>query len=74
MNIDFWNGGILAVTIVLFIWSYIWKGVALYRAGRVRDKGWFVALLLVNTLGLLEILYVFVWSKRQSRQPYLSAD
>lgn len=58
---------------VLALWSVIWKGLALYRAGRVKDPVWFVVLLLVNTVGILEILYLFVFSKRASRQKYLDA-
>lgn len=45
------------------LWSLPWKGWALWRAARREDGAWFIALLLVNTLGLLDILYVFVLSK-----------
>ena len=45
-------------------WSLIWKGIALWHAARNGQKGWYVALLVVNTLGLLEILYVFVLRPR----------
>jgi hypothetical protein len=47
------------------LWTLIWKGIALYRAGTLRDKWWFVALLIVNTFGVLEIVYLLVWSKRE---------
>lgn len=50
------------------IWSFIWKGLALYRAGANRSPAWFVVLLLVNTLGVLEILYVFVFSRSRKRE------
>lgn len=46
------------------LWSLVWKGLALWRAGQQKDKGWFIALLVINTLGLLEIFYLFVFSKR----------
>jgi len=32
----------------------------------LKDKWWFIALLVVNTLGILEILYIYIWSKRES--------
>ncbi|MFM6974693.1 MAG: DUF5652 family protein [Agromyces sp.] len=57
-------GGILAAIIVLGIWSAVWKGFALYRAGSLRNVGWFTALFLLNTAGILEILYLFIFSKR----------
>ncbi len=46
-------------------WSMAWKGVALWRAGRNRDLVWFVVLFLVNTLGILEIIYIFAFSRRE---------
>lgn len=46
-------------------WSMTWKGVALWRAGRNRDLVWFVVLFLVNTLGILEIIYIFAFSRRE---------
>ena len=50
---------------VLAAWSLLWKGLALWRAGRRNDKVWFIVLLIFNTLGILEILYLFVFSKRE---------
>ncbi len=47
------------------IWTVPWKGWALWRAARRNEKGWFIALLLINTLALLDILYIFVFSKEK---------
>ena len=44
---------------LVIIWTLAWKGVALWRAAGLRQKYWFVALLLINTLGILEIIYLF---------------
>jgi hypothetical protein len=49
---------------LLTLWSIAWKGWALWIAARKGSKPWFVALLVVNTLGILEILYIFVFSKK----------
>lgn len=51
------------VIIGLTAWSLLWKGLALWRAAGQKDKIWFIVLLIVNTLGLLDILYLFVFSK-----------
>ncbi|MEK7542710.1 MAG: DUF5652 family protein [Patescibacteria group bacterium] len=45
--------------VALVVWSLIWKGIALWKAVKNDSKPWFVALLIVNTVGLLEILYIF---------------
>ena len=58
------NGGTLtgaqgAVLAILVIWSLIWKGLALWKAARRGDTAWYVVLLILNTLGILEIIYYF---------------
>ena len=52
-----------SLLIVLLIWSLIWKGLALWKSARLNQRVWFVVLLVVNTIGLLEILYLFVFSE-----------
>jgi hypothetical protein len=42
--------------IVFYVWVMVWKGYALWKAGGRKEKYWFIALLVINTLGLLEIL------------------
>lgn len=51
--------------LLAFLWTLPWKGVALWKSARNGQTVWFVALFLINTLGLLEILYIFVFSKRR---------
>jgi len=50
--------------VLLLIWTLPWKGVALWKSARSKDKWWFVIFLVVNTLAILEILYIFVFSKK----------
>lgn len=49
---------IMGSFILLIIWSSVWKGIALWNSARRGDKGWFVVLLFVNTIGILEICYL----------------
>lgn len=49
------------------VWVLPWKGYALWKAARREEKWWFIAILVVNTLALLEILYIFVFSKRPKK-------
>jgi hypothetical protein len=58
------NYGEFIPLILATLWTVPWKGVALWKAARRGDTIWFIALLVVNTLALLEILYIFVFSKR----------
>ncbi len=51
------------IILVLAAWTLYWKYRALWHAAKHEHKVWFVVLLLVNTLGILEILYLYVFSK-----------
>jgi hypothetical protein len=43
----------------------ILQGLALWKAAENRSKGWFWALFLLNTMGILPALYLFVFSRRK---------
>lgn len=58
-------GWMMLIWIPLLVWSLIWKGIALWKAARLSSKGWFVVLLLVNTIGILEIIYIFAVAKKK---------
>ena len=45
------------------LWSLVWKGVALWQAGKNSHLGWFIALYIVNTLGILEIIYLIAYNR-----------
>ena len=51
------------VFLLLTIWSLYWKARALWRAAQTGEKRWFIALLIINTAGILEILYLYAFSK-----------
>ena len=49
--------------IIIVTWTIIWKMLALWKAARNNSPVWFVILILCNTVGILEILYIFFFSK-----------
>ncbi len=51
----------LLVTII--VWTLLWRIPALWIAARKNQFIWFVILIFVNTLGILEMLYIFIFSK-----------
>lgn len=61
------TGGVIFF-IIASLWTLPWKGYALWKAARKGQPWWFVALLLVNTLGLLEIMYIFIFSGLAPKQ------
>ncbi len=54
-----------ALLAVMALWELIWKGLALWRAAQREEKGWYVAILLLNTVGILPILYLYVFSQKE---------
>ncbi len=55
------------VLLILFVWSLIWKGFALWRAARLSQQNWFIAILVLNTAGILEIVYLFWFARERVR-------
>jgi len=48
-----------ALALIIALWILPWKGYALWLAARNRHKWWFIALLVINTVAILEIIYIF---------------
>ena len=49
---------LLTLLVPLMIWSLIWKAFGLWHSARRSHKIWFVAILVLNTLGILPIIYL----------------
>ncbi|MBU6388425.1 hypothetical protein KGQ72_00905 [Patescibacteria group bacterium] len=56
---------LLPIVIVIALWTIVLKGYALWYAARGSQTWWFIALLVINTLGILEIIYL-VWFRPKS--------
>ncbi len=54
--------------VLLLIWTIVWKGLALWKAGRKNDMVWFIILLVVSTAGILDIVYIYHISKRKRKE------
>lgn len=44
------------LSLLVTSWALVWKGIALWKSARYNKKWWFIALLVINTLGLLDTL------------------
>ena len=56
------------LTGLVIAWVLPWKGYALWKAARKSQNVWFIVLLLVNTLAILEILYIFIFSEMDKKK------
>ena len=58
---------LLALIIILAIWDLIWKGIAMWKCGRNNQLTWFVFILILNTVGILPIIYL-VWFQEKKKK------
>jgi hypothetical protein len=54
------------ILVVLIVWELIWKGTALWYAARNRQQAWYVFILILNTVGILSILYIAFFRKNKN--------
>ena len=58
----------LWLILILVLWTLPWKGAALWRAAKNNQKMWFLIIFIFNTLGILEIVYLFIFSKKKKKE------
>jgi len=61
----------LFVTIILIIslWSLVWKAFALWKAARKGETVWFILILVLNTAGILPIIYLLISGEPKAKKP-----
>ena len=50
----------LPLIIFCVLWDSVWKIIAMWKAGRNNDLAWFICIAVLNTLGILPILYILL--------------
>ncbi len=55
---------LLPVIIIVSIWEAIWKLIALWKAGRNNHLAWFICIGLINSIGILPIVYILMYRKK----------
>lgn len=44
---------------ILAVWDLYWRGLALWRAAQNKNRNWFIVLLVINSVGILPIIYLY---------------
>lgn len=52
---------------LLLLWDLVWKGFALWKAAKNDDQVWFVCLMVISSIGILPILYLFLVKPKLSQ-------
>jgi len=69
-----WLLALVPAVAFFVLWSIFWKGLALWHSGQRGNVLWFVLLLVINTLGILEIIYLFGVLKLKFSQLFTKID
>jgi methionyl-tRNA synthetase len=56
----------IPIILVVVLWTVVLKGYALWNSARNSQKWWFIVLLICNTLGILEIIYLIWFRTKKS--------
>jgi len=59
---------LMPVIIILIIWEAIWKLIAMWKAGRNNHLAWFICIALINTAGILPIIYILMHRKKSETE------
>jgi len=50
--------------LLLVIWDMVWKLIALWKSAKNRQTAWFICLAILNTAGILPIIYLRFFQKK----------
>lgn len=50
----------------IIAWAFFWKALALWHSARNDQLGWYIAMVLLQTLGLLELIYLLFFRRKRS--------
>jgi len=53
---------------IIVIWETVWTALAMWKSAKRDHLFWFIVFLLVNIFGIPEIIYLYVTSRRPTKQ------
>lgn len=58
----------ILIIVLLTAWELVWKAFGLWHSAKNNQSVWFVCILLINTVGILPIVYLKFFKKSSQRQ------
>lgn len=52
---------------LLLLWAIVIKGIGLWKAARADQRNWFIAILILSTMGILELIYITWFQKEEDK-------
>ncbi|HEX7542776.1 MAG TPA: DUF5652 family protein [Patescibacteria group bacterium] len=64
LSLEYFLGANSYIFVFLGIWELVWKGIALWKASQNKQRNWFIAILIINTIGILPIIYLKFFQRK----------
>lgn len=61
VNITGFESIIILLIVIFAIWDTVWKLLAMWKAANRKQTGWFIWLGILNTVGILPIIYLLIY-------------
>jgi len=55
---------LIPLIIILSVWEIVWKIIAMWKSARNNDLLWFILIAVINTVGILPIIYILIHKKK----------
>ena len=62
-NSFFTNSILMTFLMIAILWEATWKIIAMWKAGRNNHLAWYICIALINTVGILPIVYILMHRK-----------
>ena len=59
---------LIAIIIILALFEAVMKLIAMWRAGRNNHLAWFICIAIINTAGILPVIYLLTHKKNSDQQ------
>jgi predicted permease len=59
-----WVVVLVALVVIAAVWDGVWKLIAMWKSARHKQMAWFICLAVFNTVGILPILYILLFQKK----------
>ena len=63
---------IVTLSIIILIWTFFCKGIALWRTTKLNQRNWFIFLLICtfptimfNAIGIIDLVYLFFFAQKK---------
>ncbi len=60
------TSSLITIIIILSVWDIFWKVIAMWKSARNNHLTWFILITLLNTIGILPIIYILLNRKKEA--------